>query len=225
MPRKLDREREANMADDFNDYFRLWLGSACSEWNLPKPNGDYYNSAFDRIPVGLRKILTRGISDGLILTEGLRFRPKDIAPHKGPYQWFSNRDWHGGPHPNWEYFVHAAEYVRLHRVASSFGLTLLFEDNAMDLAFYDGDVLLVCVEVKFEASQLPELIRKIKSYELSVDLESPDRGNDPLRKAKYIVRGRPKYFTAVAIGARLEYHVDYPDGQAFRLIEDVIPWA
>jgi len=78
----------------------------------------------------------------------------------------------------------------------------------MDLALYDGERLLVCVEIKERASQLEMLVRQLKAYESVVPLSAADRGNDPLRKAKYLVRRRPDYFCGAAIGVRLEYAVD-----------------
>jgi len=219
------KDEVSPMADDFLEHLRLWIRSACAEWGFKEPSEDYYVGVNGRLPVGLRTLLARGLAEGLIVTEGYQFRLKGLASHKGPYQWFSNRPWLAGPHPNWEYYVQAAEYVRLHRVAAALGLTLAFEDVAMDLALYRGNTLIVCVEVKVEAEKLHDLIKDVRKYEPSIDLQAPDRGNDPLRKAKYIVRGRPQCFSGVAIGARLEYRVDYPEGEAFRLAEDVIPWA
>ncbi len=213
------------MADEFLEHLQLWARSACREWGFETPPTEYYAQVTSRLPLGLRTLLARGIAEGLVLNEGHRFRPKGVASHKGPYQWFSKYPWHGGPHPNWEYYVQVAEYVRLHRVASALDLTLTFEDDEMDLALYRDDKLMVCVEVKEKASYLTELMHNVKGYEPDVDLRAPDRGNDPLRKAKYIVRGRPHYFAGVAIGARLEYRVDYPEGRAFILAEDVIPWS
>ena len=58
----------------------------------------------------------------------------------------ADNPWQGGPHPNWEYHIQVAEYVRLQRVAAGFDLRLAFEDVAMDLALYHGNALLVCVE-------------------------------------------------------------------------------
>lgn len=217
--------RALPMADEFQFHLRLWVKSACAEWGLAEPGEEYYTLFNERLPVGLRTLLARGLSEGLILIEGHRFRPKALASQKGPYQWFSNYSWHAGPHPNWEYYIQVAEYVRLHRVAAALDLKLAFEDLAMDLALYQDNALLVCVEIKEKAADLRHLMRQVKAHQAAVDLHAPDRGNDPLRKAKYIVRGRPQYFAAVAIGARLEYRVDYPTDQAFRLAEDVIPWV
>jgi hypothetical protein len=95
----------------------------------------------------------------------------------------------------------------------------------MDLGVYDGERLLVCVEVKERATQLQDLIAKLRTYESAVNLLEPDRGNDPLRKAKYLIRRRPPYLCGVAIGIRLEYSVRYPEGKAFELARDVIPWV
>lgn len=213
------------MFNDFDEHLRIWLRAACAKWGCVEPGSAYLTSVNERLPVGLRTLLFRGISDGLILPDGLYFHLKEL-PHKGPYQWFSNRNWHGGPHPNWEYFIHVAEYVRLHRIATALNLRLMFEDNAMDLTLYRDNTLLVCIEVKFDADTLESLIKGVQTYESGIDILAPDRGNDHLRKAKYIMKAQPQYFAGVAIGSRREYRVEYPaDSNTFRLIRDVIPWA
>lgn len=94
----------------------------------------------------------------------------------------------------------------------------------MDLALYLNDKLVVCCEVKERTGKLQELIKGIKAYQQSINFTVDDRGNGPLRKAKYIAKRRPEYFYGVAIGVRFEYRVDYPKGHAFQLTEDVIPW-
>lgn len=58
-----------------------------------------------------------------------------------------------------------------------------------------------------------------------VDLSAPDRGNDPLRKVKCIVKRMPEYFSGLAIGTRFEYKVVYPEERSFQLVKDVIPWV
>jgi hypothetical protein len=173
---------------------------------------------------GLRATIAFGLAEGLILSNGWKFTLTDLPTGKGPYRWVSQRKWTDGPHPNWEYFLQVAEFVRLHRVAVAQGFTLTFEDDLMDLALYRGPDLLVCVEAKERAQQLAGLIKGIRGCEQTVDMSAPDRGNDPLRKAKYITCHRPRYFCAVALGSRLEFRVDYPSEQAFRLSPDMIPW-
>ncbi len=137
--------------------------------------------------------------------------------------------------PNWEYFVQAAEYVRLFRLAAVERLELTFEDELMDLTLRRGERLLVCCEVKERPAQIETLLngkpssrgngrKGLMQHQRRVDLQEKDRGNDPLRKAKYLATKRPDYFYAVAIGRRYEFRMDYPTGWAFRLTEDVIPW-
>lgn len=57
----------------------------------------------------------------------------------------------------------------------------------MDIAIYEGEVLLVCCEVK------------------------------------YLIRHQPRYLSAIAIGMRLGFSVEYADNNGFRLQKDVVP--
>jgi len=100
-----------------------------------------------------------------------------------------------------------------------------FQDDTMDIAVYKAGKLLVYYEVKEWADQLQKLIDRIKTYQSGVDLSVPDHGNDPLRKAKCIVKRKPEYFSGLAIGARFEYKVVYPEERSFRLVRDIIPWV
>jgi hypothetical protein len=143
---------------------------------------------------------------------------------KGPYAFFSESSLTQLPAPNWEYFVQIAEYLRVRAAVASRGLRVTFEDDLMDLAVYGDDGLLWCIEVKEQARQLVPLIAGIREHGAHVDFELPDRGNDPLRKAKYLVRRRPPYFSAVAIGCRLDFGVTYTDG-GFALVDDLVPFA
>jgi hypothetical protein len=211
--------------NDFDQCFRSWTAAACSEWKWQEPDQEYFSRAYERLPEGLRALIAHGVASGLIIPHGRQFTLRGLAPKKGPYAWFSRHTQDKGPNPNWEYFVQVAEFVRLSDLAARSGLTITFEDQLMDLAVYDAQQLLVCVEVKERATQLQDLMKKLRAYESAVSLSAPDRGNDPLRKAKYLVRRRPLYFCGVAIGTRLEYSVRYPDGKAFELARDVIPWV
>ena len=209
----------------FDSVFREWTRAACREWGFPEPDEAYYLDTFARLSPGLRTLLAAGLHDGLIIPQGRTFTLRGLAPGKGPYAWFSRYTQARRPNPNWEYYVQVAEYVRLSRFAAAAGLTVTFEDDLMDLALYRDGELQVCVEVKERRIQLQRLLQRLRAHEAAVDLEAPDRGNDSLRKAKYLVKRRPPYLCGVALGVRLEYRVDYPEGTAFRLVEDVVPWA
>ena len=213
------------MPETFGALLRGWVGAACREWGYPEPGEDYYERIFRRLPEGLCTLLAVGVKEGSIIPQGPKFTLKDLPQGKGPYAWFSRRSAPKEPSPNWEYFVQAAEFVRLSHIAESQGLTVTFEDQLMDLTLYRDGRLVVCCEVKERASQIQELASKLRVYGEGVNLSQPDRGNDPLRKAKYLVRRRPEYLSLIAIGVRFEYRVLYLKGRTFELVRDVIPWV
>ena len=211
-----------DMLQEFNDYFRGWVRAACQEWGYPTPSDRYYAKVYERLPEGLRALLGFGLNSGLIISKGQTFTLKGLPSTKGPYNWFSHSA-AKEPTPNREYFVQVAEFVRLHTIATARGLLVTFEDDTMDIALYQDDRLIVYYEVKEGVFKLLELIEGIKGYQSAVDLAAPDRGNDPLRKAKCIVKRKPEYFMGVAIGARFEYKVIYPGDRSFQLVRDVVP--
>jgi hypothetical protein len=213
------------MLQEFDNYFKDWVRTACQEWQYPMPSDKYYAKVYERLPEGLRSLLGFGLSSGLIISKGQTFTLKDLPPKKGPYNWFSKNRVLGEPAPNWEYFVQVAEFVRLHTIATAKGLSITFEDDTMDIALYQSGKLIVYYEIKEKGSQLQKLIKEIKAYQSNVNLAAPDRGNDPLRKAKCIVKRKPEYFSGVAIGARFEYKVIYPEERSFQFVRDVIPFV
>src|SRR2546428_9307876 len=111
----------------FDRCLRAWVGAACAEWGWGAPTDAYYAEVNRRLPSGLRATIASGLVEGLVISDRWKFNLKGLPRHKGPYRWFSQRKWPDGPdgpHPNWEYFVQVAEFVRLYRVAVAEGLTL-----------------------------------------------------------------------------------------------------
>ena len=214
--------QKSEILQEFDNQFRSWVRAACQKWNYPIPSDKYFTKVCERIPEGLRTLLSVGVTNGLIIPkEGYRFTLKGLPIAKGPYSWFSRSV--SEPAPNWEYFVQVAEFVRLYTIAIAKGLLVTFEDDTMDIALYQDGKLIVYYEVKERVSQIQELIKNIKAYHSNIEFAAPDRGNDPLRKAKCIVKRKPEYFAGVAIGARFEYRVIYPDERSFQLVRDVVP--
>jgi hypothetical protein len=125
---------------------------------------------------------------------------------------------------NWEYFVQVAEYLRVREATARHGFTVWFEDALMDVTVRRVSELLWAIEVKEKARQLPVLLEQLREHAVGVDLDAADRGNDPLRKAKYLVKHRPPYFSLVAIGERRDFSVTYTEG-GFHLREDLVPYA
>ena len=207
----------------FESSFREWVRSACKEWGYPSPSVDFYSNVEARLPKGLRAMIGFGLREGIIVASGHTFSLQGLPGNKGPYNWLSRYTDAQTPSPNWEYYVQVAEYVRLNQALHRKVYTITFEDNLMDIGIYREGKLLVFLEVKEKASQVPRLVQGIKRYEKHVDLSKKGRGNDPLQKAKYIVNQKPKYFCVLAIGVRREYRIEYPDDKAFELHEDIIP--
>jgi len=215
------------MIKEFDKNFRDWVRSACKDWRCSEPSNEYYAKVYKRLPEGLQTSVGLGLKEGLVISQGRTFTLKGQPPKKGPYNWFSRGERRIGkkePHPNWEYFVQVAEFVRLYHIAKANGMLVNFEDDWIDIALYLNGRLVACYEVKERAGQIQELIKGIKLYQQAVNFTEPDRGNDPLRKAKYIAKRKPEYFCGVAIGARFEYRVSYPEDQALQLTRDVVPW-
>jgi hypothetical protein len=168
----------------------------------------------------------KGRSHALIRPVGkYRFTLQGLPAGKGPYAWVG-RDAAGAPAMHWEYLVQAAEYARIYRAVATRGYTIAVEDRLMDITISDtSGKLRWYLEVKEKAADLPRFVAAIRGYGASgVDLDASDRGNDALRKAKYVVRYRPEYFSVSAIGMRMDFAVT-EDGNRFNLFEDMVPFA
>jgi hypothetical protein len=200
-----------------------WAAAACEEWSYPPVDGGWREEVERRLPPGLRVLVADGVERGVIEVVGHRFRPVDLPEKKGPYA-FLSRSATTRPAVNWEYFVQLAEYLRVRDAVDRHGLTVAFEDALMDVTVRHGSELLWAIEVKERARQLPMLLDSLREHGHGVDLDTPDRGNDPLRKAKYLVTHRAPYFSLVAIGERRDFSVTYTD-DGFELREDFVPYA
>ena len=88
----------------------------CKEWNYELPPDEYYEIIYERLPLGLREIITIGLLSELIKDVGLSkiksaaFRIRDVPDTKGPYSWFEHNNIKKQPQPCWEYFVQVAEH-------------------------------------------------------------------------------------------------------------------
>jgi hypothetical protein len=210
--------------ESFEQLVLAWGSAACEDWGYPPLQPEWLRSLLRRLPTGLRQAVVDGVDVGTIhVVDGHRFSLAGLKPGKGPYAFFS-RSASRAPAPNWEYFVQAAEYVRVARAVAPRGLRVDFEDDLMDVSVYDADRVLWCIEVKERAADLNPLLAGMRRGAQHVDPSAPDRHNDPLRKSKYLMRHRPSYFSLVAIGSRLDFSVSYT-ADGFELTEDLVPVA
>jgi hypothetical protein len=97
------------------------------------------------------------------------------------------------------------------------GFVIGFEDNLVDVTVRRDGRLLWYVEAKHMAPKAIQLLEVMARHARAVPLDAHDRGNDSLRKAKYLVRHRPSYFTALAVGLRRDFFVEYLAAVAFSL--------
>lgn len=214
----------------FDQFFRKIVKRTCHAWDFEFPNDEFYMQVYERLPLGLRTVIASGLSSKLIndvgisQTKSAAFRPVGVSEKKGPYSWFSRNNQKKQLTLNWEYFVQLSEYIRLYEAFRNKGVELKFEDDLMDIGMYRRGKLWVCCEIKEKSSQAQYLIGEIKKYENASDLADSDRGNDPLRKAKYIVDLKPQFFYLVSIGKRFEFRVEYPKNMQFLLLEDLVPF-
>ena len=221
----MDPERKTS----FHFLFTDLVERTCNEWGFKPPDYQFFVDTYARLPEGLRRAISYGWQNEIILDAGLSktgsaaFRPSLVSDVKGPYSWFERDSAKKQPRPAWEYYIQVAEYVRLFEALKGKGYELRFEDDLMDIGIYEKGILQVCCEVKEKSTKAQTLIRGIRKFERAVVLPETDRGNDPLRKAKYISKLKPLYFYVVSIGRRYEYRVEYPEEMRFRLVEDFIP--
>lgn len=215
-----------HIEDDLRDLIRGWVTAACSEWSYPDVAEAYFDAVCGRLPAGVRTLVAAGHRDGLIEpVGGYRFTLRGLPPGKGPYAWVSRNEQTQTPAINWEYLIQAAEYARIYRTLSAKGYLIVAEDRLMDITVSAPDgVLRWYIEVKERASDVPGLVDRIGVYgRQGVDVNAPDRGNDALRKAKYLIWYRPLYFSVSTIGLRRDFQVAYATGNRFALIDDMIP--
>lgn len=207
---------------DFRSVIHAAATAAAREWHYRDPEADFYEGLDERIPADIRAEIARGVQRGEVVVLGFGFSLPELGPQKGPYAFFSQNRGHGVPSPNWEYFVQLAEYLRVRDSAPSH-LAVGFEDELMDVSVRNEEVLLWYVEVKEKASQAERLLDALVTHSPAVAIAAHDRGNDPLRKAKYLVRHRPPYFSVVAANYRRDFDVVYPTRNSFALEERPAP--
>jgi hypothetical protein len=93
----------------------------------------------------------------------------------------------------------------------------------MDLTVQAGSTLVLYVEEKTTSDVAEKLLSRMRHYGATgFRLDDPDKGNDPLRKAKYLLRpdAHPLYLGLSAIGYQRPFKVEYQDANRFRLVDD-----
>ena len=214
----------ASRQASFPTLLQEWCDAACTEVGYPSADATSLPGVTKRLPAGLRTLIEQGHDRGLITSSGLRFTLAGLPAGKGPYQWLGRDSARQAPAVLWEYFVQAAEYVRISQQLAALGYQVLVEDRLMDITVTRDDQLLWYVEVKERADDLPEFTAKIATHgQVGVDLTASSRGDDALPKAQYLMRYRPRFFSVTAIGLTVHFRTEYDGSSHFTLAPDLVP--
>ena len=207
----------------FERHFNYWVRCACAEQYRQVPGDEFYRTFRQHVGDETVNWIGWALKTGLIVEEAHRFRV--LGGQTGPFRWFSRRDWMGySLHPNWEAYFHVAFFVRLRAPCEEKGITLTFEDKNMDLAVWRDEKLLWCIEVKVNWVRVQSLIAGLRQLgQEGVALAAEDRGNDPLRKAKYLILSKPTFFSVLEPGLEHHFQVEYEESNRFHLRESEPP--
>ncbi len=200
---------------DGRDVVLRWGQAAAEEFGYLPPSPDCAAAAVDRLGPEVMAAVLAGLASGDVEVVGPRFWLPAVGVRKGPYAWCS-RSSRGVSAPNWEYFVQVAIWLQVRRVVPSHAV-VGFEDGLMDVSVRVDGAVVWCVEVKERAAQLRPLLRGPQEHGRHVDLDSPDRSDDPLLKGKYVGRHRPRWFSLVAGDAWTDHGVEFTGPSGFLL--------
>ena len=211
----------------FQAEFRKWVLAYKTVKNSNCDPDTLLERLTDRIPEDRQIHIGSALLNGWLETEkdpirGYFIRESDRPGNRGGQPTITNFG-NGNHAPWWELFVQLADYGWIRSIAERYGQTVRLEDSLMDLTVRVGDRLILYVEHKEKSAFAVKLLKGMRYYGGSgFNLNDPDRGNDPLRKAKYLVRdgAHPIYIGLSAVGYRKMFKVEYDDGNQFQLIED-----
>lgn len=205
----------------FDEHARHWAFAAATDWACDPPTDEWFEALHARLPVGLRTEVGRGIRADVISTVDEHWFTVPGAQH-GPFSWFRHEPDEALPVPNWDAFVRAAEYTRVHLLVGPTDLRAGFDDEGMDISVHADDGLRWYIEVEERFDQAYEMSRHLDR--LGVAGVSATRGGDAaVTVANRIVERRPEYFSLVGIGGRLDFSVVVYDSRHFDLIPDLVP--
>ncbi len=226
-----DKTMKTSLIDYFNAIFDEWAQQAVRAAGFPAAKPEQQDRIPDSVKIKIAQLWQSQIC--YPDTQPARFRILD-GKRGGPYKWFSYFKSNQTIYPNWEYFVQVAAF---HDLVCDYGYPrqwLQFEYNesvkpvslSVDIGILFPDGRKAFVEVKERRDQWQVLLTGLHPLgRQGVDLNSSDRGNDPLRKAKYIVAGRPAFFVGYYPDSFEVYKVACSAKNRFTLKPAALPQA
>lgn len=211
----------------FRSEFRGWVRAHNRAKGFDSSPDEVLKRLESRVPAAMLRQIGGAYINGWLQNESKRNRGYFVkeSDRMGPRggQWTLEHAGGGHVNPCWELHVQLADYGRLRTVAERHGLTTRLEDRLMDITVYAGQNLLLYVENKTKKEEAIRLLKRMREYgNTGFDLGDPDKGNDPLKKAKYLVRNGayPQFFALSAIGFEQVFRVEYLDGDNRFVLHD-----
>jgi hypothetical protein len=197
--------------DAFHDEFGKWVRAHDSPSNADA----LLDLLRSRIPSNTLTQIGAGLLNGWLRTNrtpGKGYYVRELGrPESSAGMTMLSRVGGGKVAPCWEYYLQLSDYCQLMPVSIARNLTVRLEDQLMDIAVWrDQHFLLLYIENKLSAATAANLLKKLITIGQSgFNLDDPDIGNDPLRKAKYIMRARPENFALRAIDYEKLFSVEF----------------
>ena len=215
-----------NALDRFRTEFRRWVTAHNKAKGFTADADDLLQQLEETVGEDNLRHVGSGFMNGWLETErGYFVRETGLGPkHRG--QFAITHQGNGKVAPCWELYIQLADYAWLRTVAQRAAHEVRLEDERMDIAVWAGGTLLLYVENKTTRDLAKNVLTRMREYgEKGFRDDEPDRGNDPLRKARYLTRareahGHPTYFGLSAPKYRRLFKVEYGDHNHFRLVED-----
>lgn len=186
------------MSDQVKKWFEEILNTAASALVKKVVNEPNHSRFITQQEIELIK---KGVDRGLIDIEGNLFSLP--SQQKRRYDAFTL---------NREYFIQFSTFVKLiseqgYKVSDCF-----FEYHLMDICVFKDGKPYIYIETKVSDPSSKKLIDELTNTyapDVTKFKDQPDRGIDALRKAKYIFRDRPQYFSIINPVQEYSFEIHY----------------
>lgn len=112
---------------------------------------------------------------------------------------------------NREYFAHAAIYIELVGSGRWQSENIKLEHEYLDLVIFEQGSPVIAVEVKRSESEAAKLVKGLAAVD-PLNLPELDRGNEPIRKMKSLMKLKPKEFWVVSPERRWKFELHFTNG-------------
>lgn len=144
----------------------------------------------DQLKVAFEKGLLREESGFLLLPDGRRWSLMTV---------------------NKEYITHIAIYGELVGSGQWHPENIKLEHEYLDLVIFEQGLPVIAVEVKRSETEAAKLVKGLAAVD-PLNLPALDRGNDPIRKMKSLMKLKPKEFWVVSPERRWAFELRFTNG-------------